>query len=114
MKTITFLELINNHITETNTFKEYNVRPRLKFKYNGLEYSLSIQANCAVYCQPRDSSSDYYEEVELGYPSFLFSEGFIKKYAEDKQTPKDSIYPYVSVTDLAEELGQLFKGKHYE
>lgn len=107
----TFLEMINNHITETNTFEDYNVRPRLNFKYNGLDYSLSIQASCAAYCQPRDSSSDYYEEVELGYPSFFFSDKFISQYAEDEKYATDTVYPYVPVTELAEELETIFNGE---
>lgn len=103
-----FKSLINEHIKETNTDKPYSVRPRLKFDFNGVEYSVSIQASYGAYSEPRKDNCDYYREVELGFPNFLFSERFINTYAECCVEPKESVYLYVPVDGLAKELSELF------
>lgn len=107
----TFLEMIKRHIIETNENKEYNVRPKLNFEYRGKQYQLSIQASEYHYCNPRWDNYENYEDVEVGFPSFFFSDKFISQYAEDTKYATDTVYPYVPVTELAEELEYLFNGE---
>lgn len=80
------------------------------FKFNILvdgfqihEYNLSIQASEYHYCEPRDNCSEY-THVEIGFPSFKFGDSFIKKYAEDKENPLDTVYGYVPIEELALEI----------
>jgi hypothetical protein len=82
--------------------------PRFTFNIliDGVEihkYSVSIQANEYVYCLPRKNCSSY-THVEIGFPSFETSESFIKKYAEDKANPLDTVYGYVPIEELALEI----------
>lgn len=65
--------------------------------------TLSVQASKMHYSIPRSDTSPY-TSVEVGYPNFLFSFEFIKKYAKDPLNPLDTIYPYVLVEDLIKEL----------
>lgn len=104
-----FKSLINEHIKETNTDKPYSVRPRLKFEFNGVEYSVSIQASYGAYSEPRKDNCEHYREVELGFPNFLFSERFINKFAECREEPKETVYPYVPVIELTYELANMFE-----
>ena len=45
--------------------------------------------------------------VEIGFPNFTCSQEFINQYAEDRETPKDTVYAYVPMKGLSEELYQL-------
>jgi hypothetical protein len=64
-------------------------------------FSLSVQCNSGSYCKPREDFSDFYWEVEVGFPSA--APDFIWQYAEDFDNPTDTVYPYVPV-GLVEEL----------
>lgn len=77
--------------------------PALQFDLDGVTHNLSIQASAYHYCVPREDT-DIYEAVEIGFPSFEFSEAFIEKYAEDKIHPMDTVYGYVPIDELAREL----------
>ena len=74
------------------------------------ELKLSIQASEGHYCHPRENT-DYYDAVEIGFPNFNFSKGFIDKYAEDKDNPQDTVYGYVPVSEIAKELSVLLNGE---
>lgn len=111
MKKSKVLKMLNKHLSDTNTSESYNVRPRFNFKLKGKDCSISIQASEYAYSNPRKDSEEVYQEVELGYPDFDFTDSFINKYAEDKGNPKDSIYGYVPLKELAEELSTLGKKK---
>lgn len=67
------------------------------------KYEVSIQASDFHYCTPRKNCSEY-THVEIGFPSFKFSDNFINKYAEDKQNPLDTVYCYVPIEQLALEI----------
>ena len=73
------------------------------------DLKLSIQASDFHYCTPRENT-DYYDEVEIGFPNFNFSDEFIGKYADDKDTPQDTVYGYVPISELAEEISKLLNG----
>nr|WP_318375411.1 hypothetical protein [Enterobacter sp.] len=66
-------------------------------------YSISIQANNAAYCQPRDDIEDIagYDSFELGFPSE--ADKSILDYAENGGNPVDTVYPYVP-RDVVERL----------
>ena len=70
------------------------------------DLKLSIQASEYHYCSPR-KDCDYYYEVEIGFPNFNFSEDFILKYAEDKDTPQDTVYAYIPISVLSKELSEI-------
>lgn len=67
------------------------------------DLKLSIQASDFHYCSPRENC-DYYDEVEIGFPNFNFSDDFISKYAEDKDDPQNTVYGYVPISEIATEL----------
>lgn len=58
-------------------------------------YSISIQASSGHYCMPRETLQDAhgYSAFELGYPSA--SDDALLEYAEEPETPTDTVYPYV-------------------
>lgn len=107
MKKSKVLKVLNKHLSDTNTSENYNVRPRFNFKLKGKDCSVSIQASECAYSNPRKANEEVYQEVELGYPDFDFTNSFINKYAEDKEKPRDSIYGYVPLKELAKELSKL-------
>lgn len=109
-----FLMLLNKHLSENEITDKCKRRPYFKFSYNEEFYGVSVQASEYHYCTPRLDNMEYYEEVELGFPDFLFSDAFISNYAEDEDTPKDTVYPYVPLGELAEELELLVKGVKHE
>lgn len=108
-----FLMLLNKHLSDNKTTDRSKRRPYFEFRYDGKDYKVSVQASEYHYCTPRLDNMKYYEEVELGFPDFLFSEGFVNKYAEDKESPKDTVYPYVPLEELAWELELLVLGGSY-
>jgi hypothetical protein len=67
-----------------------------KFKYVHCKdgFGVSIQASKTTYCEPRNDLGPY-TAVELGFPSA--SEPLIIGYAEDKDSPTETIYGWVPV-----------------
>ena len=82
-----------------------------KIKIADTDYELSIQASENHYCSPRENMQEVYDEVEIGFPNSIFSEEFIIQYAEDRDTPKDTVYAYVPMKELAQEIYNLLNGK---
>lgn len=74
-------------------------------------YKLSVQASSSHYCSPREDLQELYEDVEIGFPNFNFSKEFIFLYAEDGVYPQDTVYGYVPMVGLAEELYLLLNYK---
>lgn len=111
MKKSKVLMILNKHLSDSTTTKDNRVRPVFTFITNEKDLEVSIQASENHYCTPKEDNADSYECVELGYPNFLFSSGFIAKYAEDIDNPKDTIYGYVPLKELAEELSTLGEKK---
>lgn len=107
MKKSKVLKLLNKHLRDTNTSESYNIRPRFNFKLGEKDCSVSIQASECAYSNPRKANEEVYQEVELGYPDFDFTDSFISKYAENKIKSRDSIYGYVPLKELAKELSRL-------
>ena len=75
-----------------------------QIEIEGTDYELSIQASENHYCSPRESMQEVYDEVEIGFPNFIFSENFINQYAEEPESPKDTVYGYVPMEELAQEI----------
>ncbi len=75
-----------------------------KIKIADTDYELSIQASENHYCSPRENLQEIYDEVEIGFPNFIFSEEFINQYAEEPESPKDTVYAYVPMEELAQEI----------
>ena len=75
-----------------------------KIKIADTDYELSIQASENHYCSPRENMQEVYDEVEIGFPNFIFSENFINQYAEEPESPKDTVYACVSMKELAQEI----------
>ena len=68
------------------------------------DYKFSVQASESHYCSPRENMQEVYDEVEIGFPNFIFSENFINQYAEEPESPKDTVYAYVPMEELAQEI----------
>ena len=68
-------------------------------------FSMSVQASGTHYCLPRQDNAEYYEEVEVGYPSQ--EEELLTPWAELGATNEldlpltEQIYPYVPVDVIA-------------
>ena len=75
-----------------------------KIKIADTDYELSVQGSDTHYCSPRESMQEVYDEVEIGFPNFIFSENFINQYAEEPESPKDTVYANVPMEELAQEI----------
>lgn len=78
-----------------------------QIEIEGTDYKLSVQASENHYCQPRENVQIRYEQVEIGFPNFNFSKGFINAYAEQPSEPLDTVYGFVPMVELSEELYHL-------
>tara|TARA_R110000824_G_scaffold13363_6_gene58279 strand:+ start:988 stop:1305 length:318 start_codon:yes stop_codon:yes gene_type:complete len=58
-------------------------------------FTMSVQAFDGAYCSPREDDAPRYSEVEIGYPSE--ADSFLIPYAENPDTPTDTVYAYVPV-----------------
>ena len=96
------VELLQQHLdtVETCSFSSMQL-PRQALVIG--DKTLSVQASKMHYSTPRDNTGPY-THVEIGYPNFLFSPEFIKKYAEHPSNPLETVYPYVPVEELIKEL----------
>ncbi|CAB4197470.1 hypothetical protein UFOVP1309_16 [uncultured Caudovirales phage] len=70
-------------------------------------FSLSVQATHGAYCLPRTNIGPWIK-VEVGYPSSIPE--FIMEFAEDQESPTDTVYPYVPIK-LVEKLIQFHGGQ---
>lgn len=103
MTTNEFLKATENLAYEVISERLYPVpRPRVICKDG---YSVSIQANVYVYCEPRENKKDFYSEVELGFPNQY--DELLDDYNADPLESIDTIYGYVPV-----ELVDLLLEKH--
>ncbi len=63
-------------------------------------FSMSVQASHSHYCFPRitiySKHSFYYSKMEVGFPSEV--EELLLPFAENKEKPTETVYPYVPVT----------------
>ncbi len=55
---------------------------------------MSVQANEAAYCSPRDWRGPY-KQVEVGFPNQI--EELLMPYCEDESDPCGAVYSYVPV-----------------
>ena len=62
-------------------------------------FHMSVQANEGAYCSPRIDNAERYVQVEVGYPSH--AEPLLLKWAEKKNDPTDSVYPYVPANQIS-------------
>ena len=75
-----------------------------QIEIEGTDYKFSVQASENHHCPPRENMQEVYDEVEIGFPNFIFSENFINQYAEEPESPKDTVYGYVPMEELAQEI----------
>ncbi len=64
-------------------------------------FSLSVQANRGAYCRPRTNIATW-AEVEVGYPSQKPTK--FLSFAEDPDQPCETVYGYVPVELVVEEI----------
>lgn len=73
------------------------MRPKLNKKVQCADgFSMSVQANEGAYCSPRVNKATLYIEVEIGFPSHV--EPLILDWAEDRNSPTETVYGYVPVS----------------
>ena len=70
-------------------------------------FSMSVQASEVHYCDPRETHANYYESVEIGFPSE--KEELLLEYAEEPDKPTHTVYGYVPV-ELVDEIIQKHGG----
>ena len=75
-----------------------------KIKIADTKYELSVQGSEGHYCSPRENLQEVYDEVEIGFPNFNFTPQFISRYADDSNSPQDTVYGYVPMEELAQEI----------
>jgi hypothetical protein len=64
-------------------------------------HSLSVQAHRFAHCSPRCDGLSLYSAFEVGYPTFTPS---FLEYAEDPESPTETVYPYVPAQLIIDEL----------
>ena len=62
-------------------------------------FTMSVQANEGAYCTPRLDEAGSYTEVEVGFPSH--TESLLLHYAEDQDSPTETVYGWVPATTVA-------------
>lgn len=63
--------------------------------------TMSVQAGEWAYCLPRTNYGPY-SHVEIGFPSKTL--GALAKYAETPEDPLETVYGYVPIDELADEI----------
>lgn len=58
-------------------------------------FKMSVQASATHYCSPRATGLNFYDSVEVGFPSERVEE--LMKYAESPEKPTETVYPWVPV-----------------
>lgn len=58
-------------------------------------FNISIQASSGHYCSPRETGEQWYYEWELGYPTAVPVTPEIIGYAENPESPLQTVYGYV-------------------
>lgn len=76
-----------------------NLFPRIRCKDG---FTISIQAGDHAYCSPRNNHGDWFK-LEAGFPSCAPSHALLQ-YAEQSENPTDTVYPYVPIDVLQDEL----------
>jgi hypothetical protein len=79
--------------------KDYSIIPRIKC-VDG--FTMSVQCHSGSYCSPRRNDSNYYSQVEVGFPSE--APRLFMRYAEDYDNPTDTVYGYVPIEIVAAEI----------
>lgn len=75
-----------------------------QIEIEGTDYKFSVQASENHYCSPRENMQEVYDEIEIGFPNFNFTPQFISRYADDSNSPQDTVYGYVPMEELAQEI----------
>lgn len=57
-------------------------------------FTMSVQGSTGMYCSPRETR-DNYTDLEIGFPNRV--EPLILEYADDSNTPTDTVYGYVPI-----------------
>ena len=95
---------LSNYLVANKGTGVFPMVPRIKCKDG---FSLPVQCSSGSYCKPREDHSDFYWEVEVGYPSAEPEN--IMSYAEEPYKPTQTVYGYVPI-DLVEELIEIHGG----
>ena len=83
---------VNEYLAKFRAPKSiYPLVPRIEC-HDG--FSISVQANAAAYCSPRDNDGPW-NKVECGFPSDIPTE--IMDYVEDSDEPTQTVYGYVPI-----------------
>ena len=75
-------------------------------------FTMSVQAHDGSYCEPKRAGASWYSMVEVGFPSEV--ESLLIPYAEDSDTPCDTVYGYVPVqvvTNVIAKHGGIVSGQ---
>lgn len=102
------MDAINDYLKRTNKTFDIGLYPLVHCKDG---FTISVQASRHHYCTPRIDGADKYDAVELGFPSN--EDSLITEYAEDPDTPTDSVYGYVPV-EIVNKLIEKHGGIIYE
>ena len=74
---------------------EYKNRPLAPHMECKDGFRMSVQVSETHYCIPRLNDADYYQAVEVGYPSE--QEELLMPFVEDADNPTSTVYAYVPV-----------------
>lgn len=80
-------------------YEHFPMVPRITCKDG---FTMSVQCNSANYCQPREDYSDFYYEVEVGFPSAR-PESFAD-YAENSGKYTETVYGWVPIELVEQEI----------
>ena len=92
-------DIVNEYMKNNRATDWFDIVKRLHCNDG---FSMSVQAHYGAYCAPRvdHTDTDYYFEVEVGFPSER--EELLMEYVEDYDNPTDTVYSYVPVEVVQE------------
>ena len=93
------MDIVNEYMKNNRATDWFDIVKRL---YCNDGFSMSVQAHDGAYCSPRTDPAytDYYFEVEVGFPSER--EELLMEYVEGYDNPTGTVYGYVPVEVVQE------------
>ena len=98
------MDKINEYLNRTRVIETTSFGEKIQRNAPWVEcadgFTVSVQASEFHYCSPRVNGAEVYESVELGYPNR--EDPLIIDYAEEPDSPTDTVYGYVPVHIVCE------------
>jgi hypothetical protein len=99
-------KFLNSLTVDLNAYMRNNHRSETAWQVKRLEcndgFSMSVQAGESLYSSPRRDNAFHYDKVEVGFPSA--KPLFFAEYAENTEDYTETVYGYVPVELVEQEI----------